>query len=181
MAATPNPYGAPPLVGQTPNPYGGQTPNPYVGAGAGGARTPAYAGMAATPNPWAGAAAGPAAGPAAMMPPSSLINGIRVRVVRGAQGMQYQRGAYDNSTGHLMMHNPSVCKVKLESGTELSDVPVTCVETMRPKAVGDACIVTDGAWRGSHVTIENIDAQRCEVRMSDGQTCPLPLTLLALS
>lgn len=181
MAATPNPYGAPPLVGQTPNPYGGQTPNPYVGAGAGGARTPAYAGMAATPNPWAGAAAGPAAGPAAMMPPSSLINGIRVRVVRGAQGLQYQRGAYDNSTGHLVMHNPSVCKVKLESGTELSDVPVTCVETMRPKAVGDACIVTDGAWRGSHVTIENIDAQRCEVRMSDGQTCPLPLTLLALS
>lgn len=170
---TPNPYGpAPQPYGQTPNPYGqtpnpyGQTPNPY-------AQTPNPYG-AQTPNPYGGR-------PAYAAPPPSLAPGMRVKVVRAPTGTQYQGGAYDDTLGCLVTHNPAVCKVELDSGAQLADVPTACIETLRPTQVGQRCIVTDGAWKGSHVTIETFDPTRCEVRMSNGQICPLPLALLVLA
>ena len=180
--ATPNPYGATPNpYGATPNPYGARTPA-YAGSATpayAGAATPAYAGAAtpayagAVPNPWGAPPAAPA--------PPALMDGMRMRLVRDARGVSYQRGAYDNATGRLISRNPAVCKVELDAGTLLSDVPVGCVEPLRPTAAGDACIVTQGAWRGSRVTVESIDGNRCRCSMGDGESRDLPLTLLALA
>ena len=166
-SATPNPYASTtpnPYASTTPNPYASTTPNPYAST------TPnPYA--AATPNPWAPQ-------PTPMAP---LLPGIRVRIVRDGSGMQYQRGAYDGALGKLTSHNPAGGNVELESGAQLADVPTSCIEALRPSAAGDACIVINGAWRGSHVTIETFDPSRCQVRMSDGHLYPLPAALLALA
>ena len=166
-SATPNPYASTtpnPYASTTPNPYASTTPNPYAST------TPnPYA--AATPNPWAPQ-------PTPMAP---LLPGIRVRIVRDGSGMQYQRGAYDGALGKLTSHNPAGGNVELESGAQLADVPTSCIEALRPSAAGDACIVINGAWRGSHVTIETFDPSRCQVRMSDGHLYPLPASLLALA
>ena len=173
MGTTPNPYagGRTPAygagMGTTPNPYGaGTTPNPYHDAA-----TPA--------NPW-GAPSAAAPAPAPAPAPASFVEGMCVRVVRDATtGTTYQRGAYDRSIGRLLARNPAVCKVELANGTQLSDVPSACIEPVRPTADGDACIVTDGAWRGSRVTVLTYDAQRCECTMGDGQCQPFPTILLA--
>ena len=110
-----------------------------------------------------------------------LLPGIRVRIVRDGSGMQYQRGAYDGALGKLTSHNPAGGNVELESGAQLADVPTSCIEALRPSAAGDACIVINGAWRGSHVPIETFDPSRCQVRMSNGHLYPLPASLLALA
>ena len=166
-STTPNPYSSTtpnPYASTTPNPYASTTPNPYAST------TPnPYA--AATPNPWAPQ-------PTPMAP---LLPGIRVRIVRDSSGMQYQRGAYDGALGKLTSHNPAGGNVELESGAQLADVPTSCIEALRPSAAGDACIVINGAWRGSHVTIETFDPSRCQVRMSDGHLYPLPASMLALA
>lgn len=194
MGQTPNPYGA------TPNPYGGGrtpaygamgTPNPY------GGRTPAYSGMGATPNPYSGATPNPYAAPTpnpyesanpwssaasgAPAAPPSLLEGIRVRIVRDTQGTSYQRGAYDDSVGHLTSRNPVSCKVELEAGTQLADVPLGCVAPLRPTSAGAVCLVTDGAWRGSRVTFESADGEIAQCTMGDGQPQELPLDQLALA
>ncbi|WFD32690.1 transcription elongation factor spt5 [Malassezia sp. CBS 17886] len=197
MAQTPNPYaggGRTPAyagMGQTPNPYAGggrtpayagmgQTPNPYAGG-----QTPAYGGIGQTPNPY-GAAPEPVANPwgAAdeQLPPVSLLEGIRVRIVRDAHGTSYQRGAYDDLLGVLTAKNPAACQVTLDTGTQLADVPVACVAPLRPVGSGhETCLVTDGAWRGSRVTVQGMSASRCDCRMGDGETRTLPVHLLALA
>ncbi|WFD21101.1 transcription elongation factor spt5 [Malassezia caprae] len=183
-SATPNPYGgrtpAYP-VGQTPNPYASTTPNPYASTTPNpyGGRTPAHA--SATPNPY-GAPSHPnpwGAPPAA--PAVPLMEGMRVRVGRDAQGTSYQRGAYDGSTGRVLTRNPAVAKIELETGAQLSDVPVACLEPLRPSAVGDRCIVTDGAMRGSQVTIEQLHNELAECDWGDGTHQQVPLSLLALA
>ena len=180
MGATPNPYSA------TPNPYGGRTPaytgtatpNPY------GGRTPAYTGAATpnpyeTTNPWSAAASGGAPAPAPA--PVALIEGIRVRIVRGAGGQAYQRGAYDDSLGRLVARNPAAGQVELDAGTQLADVPLGCIAPLRPSAPGERCLVTDGAWRGSRVTFDRLEGEIAHCTMGDGQAEELPLALLALA
>ncbi|PKI85165.1 Spt5p [Malassezia vespertilionis] len=194
MGATPNPYAGgrtPAHANMTPNPYGGRTPG-YAGMGAtpnpyGGAQTPAYGGMGMTPNPYGGAtpaanpwASAPASAPAAA--PQSLIDGIKVRIVRNFRGGSYQRGAYDGELGTLFSKNPVSCKVTLETGTQLADVPVECAEPVRPTGnAGEQCIVTDGAYRGSRVTMQSIDDGIAEVLNSSGQTQELAASSLALA
>ncbi|KAI3613317.1 hypothetical protein CBS9595_004150 [Malassezia furfur] len=185
MGQTPNPYGATPNpyaaggrtpayagMGQTPNPYGA-TPNPYAGGG----RTPAYA---PTPNPYDAPAANPwgAARPAA---PPALLEGIRVRIVHDASGHAYQRGAYDGATGHLAARTPVACQVVLEAGTQLADVPLGCVEPLRPTHAGERCIVVDGTYRGSRVTVASLDGDLAHCTLGDGQAQDVPLGLLALA
>ena len=191
-SATPNPYGgrtpAYP-VGQTPNPYASATPNPYASTTPNpyasttpnpyGGRTPAH--VSATPNPYGAAPSHPNPWGAPPAPPVPLMEGMRVRVGRDAQGTSYQRGAYDGSTGRVLARNPAVAKIELETGAQLSDVPVACLEPLRPSAAGDRCIVTDGAMRGSQVTIEQLHDELAECDLGDGSRQQLPLALLALA
>ena len=104
-----------------------------------------------------------------------------MRIVRGASGHAYQRGAYDNAEGHLVSRTPAACQVALDAGTQLADVPLACVEPLRPTHAGARCIVVDGAYRGSRVTVESLDGDVAHCTMGDGQAHDVPLALLALA
>ena len=204
MGRTPNPYGGGQTpayggMGRTPNPYGGgqtpayggmgQTPNPYSGG-----RTPAYGGMGQTPNPYgppgpppAPPTANPWAAPTPGAPvadarPTAVLEGMRVRIARDADGTAYQRGAYDGNAGQVTARNPVSCKVVLDAGTQLADVPLRCVEPLRPSgAEGEACIVVEGVWQGSRVHVQSHDGNDFTCTMGDGSSQTFPAHLLALT
>ena len=183
MGQTPNPY-----MGQTPNPYASATPNPYASATPNpyAAATPnPYA--AATPNPYAAATPNPygaatpnpygAATPNPYASAQVLLEGIRVRILPNSG---YQRGAYDGASGRITILVQSTCTVTLDSGAVLADVPAQSVEPLRPTGSGEQCLVVDGVYRSSKVTINSIDGMLCEVAFGDGSVEKMPLRLLAL-
>ena len=191
MGQTPNPY-----MGQTPNPYMGQTPNPYASATPNpyAAATPnPYAAAtpnpyaAATPNPYAAATPNPygavtpnpygAATPNPYASAQVLLEGIRVRILPNSG---YQRGAYDGASGRITILVQSTCTVTLDSGAVLADVPAQSVEPLRPTGSGEQCLVVDGMYHSSKVTINSIDGMLCEVAFGDGSVEKMPLRLLAL-
>ncbi|WFD34863.1 transcription elongation factor spt5 [Malassezia cuniculi] len=176
MGQTPNPYAATtpnPYMGQTPNPYAAATPNPYMG------QTPnPYA--AATPNPYAAATPNPYGGatpnPYGQQAPATVVEGIRARILPNSG---YQRGAYDGASGRISFVANSACTVTLDSGAVLTDVPTKSVEPLRPTGSDEECLVIEGIYSGSKVTVKSLDGMICEVSMGD-QIIKVPLRLLAL-
>lgn len=116
-------------------------------------------------------------------PRDKLIAGILVKIVTDASGLSYQSGMYDDSRGEVREVSASgqSCKVLLDTGATIDEVPVSCVEPIRPRNMRETCIVTSGLWTGRKVVTLSNDGGEWMCTLPDGSSGVLEGGQMALA